>query len=128
MSKFAIDLTPLKKYPDYRNLWTANGISYLGSLITYVAMPLHLKQITGSYVAVGVLGMIEIIPLIIFGLYGGVLADSVDRKKLIWATEAGALIVVSTLLINSLQPHPTTLAIYLAAALFAESMACSAHR
>jgi MFS family permease len=119
MSKLAIDLTPLKKYPDYRNLWTANGISYLGSLITYVAMPLHLKQITGSYVAVGVLGMIEIIPLIIFGLYGGVLADSVDRKKLIWATEAGALVVVSTLLINSLQPHPTTLAIYLAAALFA---------
>jgi MFS family permease len=116
---FAIDISPLKKYPDYRNLWSAGLISYLGSMITYVAMPLHLKQLTGSYVAVGILGVIEILPLIIFGLYGGVLADAVDRKKMIWATEAGALLVVTTLLINSMLPHPTTIAIYLAAGLFA---------
>jgi MFS family permease len=119
MSKFAIDISPLKKYRDYRNLWTAGLISNLGSMITYVAMPLHLKQITGSYVAVGVLGVIEILPLIIFGLYGGVLADAVDRKKMIWATEAGALVVVGSLLANSLLPNPTTFVIYLAAALFA---------
>ena len=118
-ASFAIDISPLKKYPDYRNLWSAGLVSYLGSMITYVAMPLHLKQLTGSYVAVGILGVIEILPLIIFGLYGGVLADAVDRKKMIWATEAGALVVVTTLLVNSMLPHPTTIAIYLAAGLFA---------
>jgi MFS family permease len=119
MSKFAIDLTPLKKYPDFRNLWTAGLISYLGSMITYVALPFHLKEITGSYLAVGVLGVIEIVPLIIFGLYGGVLADTVDRKKMIWATEAGALLIVGILLLNSVLPNPETLVIYIAAALFA---------
>jgi MFS family permease len=119
MSKFAIDLTPLKKYPDFRNLWTAGLISYLGSMITYVALPFHLKEITGSYLAVGILGVIEIVPLIIFGLYGGVLADTVDRKKMIWATEAGALLIVSVLLLNSVLPNPETLVIYVAAALFA---------
>ena len=119
MAKFAVDISPLKKYRDYRNFWASGLVSYLGSMITYVAMPLHLKQITGSYLAVGILGIIEIVPLIIFGLYGGVLADSVDRKKMVWATEAGALLVVSSLLANSLLPNPTTIVIYLAAALFA---------
>jgi MFS family permease len=119
MSKIAIDFSPLKKYPDFRNLWTAGLISYLGSMITYVALPFHLKEITGSYLAVGILGVIEIVPLIIFGLYGGVLADAVDRKKMIWATEAGALLIVLILLINSTLPNPETFVIYLAAALFA---------
>jgi MFS family permease len=119
VAKFAIDLTPLKKYPDFRNLWTAGLISYFGSMITYVALPFQLKELTGSYLAVGLLGVVEIVPLIIFGLYGGVLADSVDRKKMVWATEAGALILVLVLLGNSLLGSPTTLAIYLVAALFA---------
>ena len=119
MAKFAIDLTPLKKYKDFRNLWTAGLISYLGSMITYVALPFQLKEITHSYIAVGVLGVIEIVPLIIFGLYGGVLADSVDRKKMIWATELGALVIVLGLFANSVLPDPKTFVIYLAAALFA---------
>jgi MFS family permease len=88
-------------------------------MITYVALPFQLKELTGSYLAVGLLGVVEIVPLIIFGLYGGVLADSVDRKKMVWATEAGALILVLVLLGNSLLGSPTTLAIYLVAALFA---------
>ena len=119
MAKFAIDLTPLKKYRDFRNLWTAGLISYLGSMITYVALPFQLKEITHSYLAVGVLGVIEIVPLIIFGLYGGVLADSVDRKKMIWATELGALVIVLGLFANSVLPDPKTYIIYIAAALFA---------
>lgn len=119
MAKFAIDLTPLKKYPDFRNLWTAGLISYFGSMITYVALPFQLKELTGSYLAVGALGVVEIVPLIIFGLYGGVLADSVDRKKMVWATEAGALVLVLVLLGNSLMGSPKTFAIYIVAALFA---------
>ena len=118
-SRLAIDLSPLKKYPDFRNLWTAGLISYLGSMITYVALPFQIKELTGSYLAVGLLGIVEIAPLIIFGLYGGVLADSVDRKKLIWATEAGALLIVTGLLLNSLLAEPSVLAIYIAAGLFA---------
>ena len=119
MAKFAIDLTPLKKYPDFRNLWTAGLISYFGSMITFVALPFQLKELTGSYLAVGLLGAVEVIPLIAFGLYGGVLADSVDRKKMVWATEAGDLILVAILLVNSLLPNPSIAVIYIVAALFA---------
>ncbi len=91
----------------------------MGSMITYVALPFQLKELTGSYLAVGLLGVVEIVPLIVFGLYGGVLADSVDRKKMVWATEAGALVLVLVLLGNSLLGSPKTLAIYIVAALFA---------
>ena len=119
MAKHSIDLTPLKKYPDFRNLWAAGLISYLGSMITYVAIPFQIKELTNSYLAVGIVGVIELVPLIIFGLYGGVLADSVNRKKMVWATEAGAMLLVALLLANSMLWEPKVWVIYIAAGLFA---------
>jgi MFS family permease len=101
--KYAIDLTPLKKYRDFRLLWTAGLFSYFGSMITFVALPFQIKELTNSYWAVGLIGAVEIIPLTIFGLYGGVLADYVDRKKMIWLTEFGTLIATAILFLNSLR-------------------------
>jgi MFS family permease len=119
VSKFAIDISPLKKYPDFRNLWASGLISYLGSMVTYVAIPFQIKELTNSYIAVGIVGAIEIIPLILFGLYGGVLADYVDRKKMVWATEAAALVLSGILLLNSLSSEPKVWVIYVMAGLFA---------
>jgi MFS family permease len=119
VAKLALDLTPLKKYPDFRNLWAAGLVSYLGSMITYVAIPFQIKELTNSYLAVGIVGAIELVPLIVFGLYGGVLADSVNRKIMVWATEAAALILVALLLANSAIWEPKVWVIYIAAGLFA---------
>jgi len=119
MRKFAIDISPLKKYRDFRYLWASGFISYFGSMVTYVAAPFQIKELTNSYLAVGLLGAIELIPLIFFGLYGGVLADYVDRKKMIWAAEFGALICTSILLINSLLGEPKIWVIYVVTGLFA---------
>jgi MFS family permease len=119
VAKLGLDLTPLKKYPDFRNLWAAGLVSYLGSMITYVAIPFQIKEITNSYLAVGIVGAIELVPLIVFGLYGGVLADSVNRKIMVWATEAAALILVALLLANSMLWEPKVWVIYIAAGLFA---------
>jgi MFS family permease len=119
MRKFAVDISPLKRYPDFRNLWSSGLISYFGSMITYVAIPFQIKHLTGSYIAVGAVGAIELIPLIIFGLYGGVLADRVDRQKMIWATEACAMLLSTSLLINSMLPHPSLIWLYIVAAMFA---------
>ena len=82
LKRFAVDLTPLRKYPDFKNLWLSGLITYLGSMVTYVALPFQIKELTNSYIAVGAMGAVQLIPLIIFGLYGGVLADRVDRKKM----------------------------------------------
>lgn len=119
MVKSTVDFTPLRKYRDFRNLWLSGLVSNLGSMITYVAVPFQIKEMTHSYLAVGISGAVELIPLIIFGLYGGVLADAVDRKKMIWATEAASMILTSILLANSLMGHPNLILIYVVTGLFA---------
>jgi MFS family permease len=63
--------------------------------------------------------LVEIVPLVIFGLYGGVLADALDRKKLIWVTEALSLLFTGMLLINSMMDSPNLLLIYIVSGLFA---------
>lgn len=88
-------------------------------MITYVAVPFQIKELTDSYVAVAISGLVEIVPLVIFGLYGGVLADALDRKKLIWVTEALSLLFTGMLLINSMKDSPNLLLIYIVSGLFA---------
>jgi MFS family permease len=119
VANFAIDLAPLKKSRDFSLLWAAGLISYFGSMITYVAVPFQIKELTDSYVAVAISGLVEILPLVIFGLYGGVLADALDRKKLIWVTEALSLLFTGILLINAMMDSPNLLLIYIVSGLFA---------
>ena len=119
LKRFVVDISPLKKYPDFRLIWFSGIITRLGSMITYVALPFQIKELTNSYIAVGLMGAVEIVPLIIFGLYGGVLADKVDRKKMIWATEALSMVMTLVLFANSRLENPSLIAIYLVGGCFA---------
>ena len=114
-----MDISPLRKYPDFRRLWTSGLISYLGSMITYVALPFQIKELTNSYIAVGLIGAVELVPLIIFGLYGGVLADKVDRRKMILFTEIALALMTFSLFINSQLDNPSLIWIYVVAGTFA---------
>jgi MFS family permease len=114
-----MDISPLRKYPDFRRLWTSGLISYFGSMITYVALPFQIKELTNSYIAVGLIGAVELVPLIIFGLYGGVLADKVDRRKMILYTEIALALMTFSLFINSQLDNPSLIWIYVVAGTFA---------
>jgi MFS family permease len=118
-AKFAIDLSPLKKYSELRLIFASGLITRFGSAMTMVALPFQIKELTHSYLDVGIIGGAEIIPLIIFGLYGGVLADAIDRKKMMVLAEIGSLALSALLLGNSLLPHPQIWPLYLVAAGFA---------
>lgn len=115
ISRIALDLTPLKTNRNFRNLWLSSLITRFGSMITYVAAPYQIKELTGSYIAVGLIGVVEIVPLIIFGLYGGSIADRYDRKKVVLLCEAGFLVLTTTLTLNSLLTDPRIWVIYLVA-------------
>jgi MFS family permease len=119
MPKFAVDLSPLKKYPDLRSLFISGLITRFGSALTLVALPFQIKELTNSYIAVGLMGAVEIIPLIIFALYGGVLADTVDRKRMVWICEAIALFISATLFGNAMLHKPHLIVLYIVAAGFA---------
>src|SRR3954449_4227028 len=74
-----VDTTPLRESRDFRLLFWAGTVFYLGGMGSYVAVPYQLYQLTGSTFAVGALGIAELIPLVVFGLWGGALADHLDR-------------------------------------------------
>jgi MFS family permease len=78
----AIDLTPLR-HPDFRRLWTGNSIAFVGFQVTAVAVPVQVYEVSGSSFWVGLLGAVGLVPLIVFGLWGGAIADVVDRRVLL---------------------------------------------
>ena len=82
-----INLNPLIKNKQYRFLFIGQTISFLGSMMTYVAIPYQVYELTKSSFMVGLLGAIQLIPLILAGLYGGALADTMDRRKLLLGSE-----------------------------------------
>lgn len=77
------DLSPWRASADFRRLWVSGLITNFGSFLTVVALPVQMKALTGSAAAVGAIGAVELVPLIVCGLYGGALADALDKRKLI---------------------------------------------
>ncbi|MDJ0393833.1 MFS transporter [Rhodococcus sp. G-MC3] len=90
------DTTPLQT-PAYRRLWIANIVTVIGAQLSIVAVPQQVFQITLSSAYVGLTGVFALVPLIVFGLWGGALADVMDRRTLLGITTLG-LIATSTLL------------------------------
>jgi len=111
------DLSPWRSSRDFRLLWCAGAVTVFGTFLTFVALPLQLKELTGSAAAVGALGAVELVPLVLFGLYGGALADAVDRRALLLWTECALGVTALMLLANSLLPEPAVWPLYAAAAL-----------
>ena len=111
-----LNLGPLKKHRDYRLLYIGQLVSTFGSLITYVAVPYQVFKLTHSSLAVGMLGAAQLVPLLIFALWGGAYADAMDRRKLLIVSEifmtAGSL----TLAINGMFAHSSVILIFLVSA------------
>lgn len=89
------DTAPLRE-PHFRRLWSANIITVIGAQLTVVAVPAQIYSITGSSGMVGLTGVFGLVPLIVFGLWGGALADAMDRRRLLEITTLG-LILTSAL-------------------------------
>ena len=116
-SRWRIDVSPLRTSRDFRLLFTAGVITYLGSMFTLVAVPLQAQQLTGSFVVVGLLGLVEVVPIIVFGLWGGAVADHYDRRRVIIAAEVGSAVCAAMLLVNALRPQPQVWVLFAVGAL-----------
>jgi MFS family permease len=101
-----IDLSPLRESRDLRLLFAGGGISFAGSMLTYVALTYQAYELTHSSLVVGFLSLAELIPLLVTAFIGGALADAVDRRRLVRLTEAGLCIGTGGLVANSTLAHP----------------------
>ncbi|UYQ61786.1 MFS transporter [Streptomyces peucetius] len=110
------DLSPWRSSRGFRLLWTQGLVTYFASSMAMIALPLQIKDLTGSPLAVGAMGAVELVPLIVFGLYGGALADAVDRRKVILGTEAALGLLAGILLVNAALPEPMLWPLYVVAA------------
>ena len=119
LAALRVDTTPLRASRDFRLLFLAGTVFYFGAMVSYVALPYQLYQLTRSNFAVGALGIVELVPLLVFGLYGGALADHVDRRRLLVVTGVAQVVLTALLMVNAFLPHPRLWAIYTVGAFLA---------
>lgn len=112
-----LDVSPLRKHRDFRLLFAGQMISALGSMMTYVAVPFQTYQLTQSSFAVGLLGTAQLVPLLVFALWGGAYADAMDRRKLLIGSEALMTLGSLLLTVNSFLPSPSVALIFVVSAL-----------
>jgi hypothetical protein len=83
-----IDVSPLSRNRDFRLVYIGQTVSAFGSFLTYVALPVQIYGLTKSSASVGLLSAVELVPLALAALWGGALADALDRRCLLLWCEA----------------------------------------
>jgi len=112
LSRFALDLTPLRTSPPFRRLWFGQGISFIGTEIAEVALAYQVYQLTGSTLAVGLISLTHLVPLLTLTVIGGAIADAVDRSRLMLLQQLGMVAGSLGLAANAALAHPRVWLLY----------------
>lgn len=102
----AVDLTPLRESRPYRWLWLGDVLATLGRQISNVAIPLQVYTLTHSSLMVGLLSLVEVVPLIAGSLVGGVVVDAHDRRTVILVTQSSVCLLAIAFAVNAELAHP----------------------
>jgi MFS family permease len=100
---------------DYRWLWSGQVISGMGNQITRVALPFQVYVLTGSTLAIGALTLFQLVPILLFALGAGTLADAVDRRRLLMVTQSGMAVCSAILTVLALGGNPPLPALFVVA-------------
>jgi MFS family permease len=114
-ARLALDVSPLREFPAFRRLWLGQSISFVGTELTYVAMPFQVYQLTHSTLALGLFSLTQLFPLLTLTLVGGAVADAFDRRRLLLATQVAEALAVAGLAANAALPHPSLAAVFVLA-------------
>lgn len=107
-----VDLTPARESRDFRLLVIAGTVFYVGQAMTYVAVPFQIYTLTGSNTMVGLIGLVELAPLLVAGLWGGALADHVDRRRMLMGTGIAQIVLTLGLAFNAALAQPRVWVIF----------------
>ncbi|MEV5937020.1 MFS transporter [Streptomyces sp. NPDC052079] len=118
-----LDIRPLRSSPPFRDLWIGTSFSQVGGQIANVAVLAQVWDLTGSPVGTGAIGLATGLPMVLFGLYGGTLADAFDRRAVVRAAAAGQLLAAAGLCAQALADNRNVLLLLV---LVAVGTSCSA--
>ncbi len=107
-----MDIGPLRRHRDFRLLFFGQLATFLGSMLTFVAIPFQVYALTGSSLTVGLLGLAELVPVLTLGLLGGALADVIDRRRLVLLTELSLMAASGVLVWNATLAQPSVVVIF----------------
>lgn len=107
---------PLSQNRDFLTLLTGQGISAIGDAVSFTAMPLLVLALTGSGLAMGIVGVLQSIPDLLFGMVAGVLADRNDRRRMMLVADGGRAVLTALIPLSYVVGVPTLAVIYLVAA------------
>jgi len=97
LSRVVLDLGPVRASRAFRDLWLGSSASALGGQFVVVAVLYQVWELTGDPLWTGVIGLARAVPLIVFGLVGGALADAADRRTIVRWTTVGQLVMAAGL-------------------------------
>ncbi len=112
-----VDIGPLRRHRDFRLLFFGQTVSFLGSMVTFVAVPFQAFELTGSSLTVGLIALAELVPILVMAFVGGALADAIDRRRMVLLSELGMMASAGMLLFNSLLPDPKLWVLFVVAGL-----------
>lgn len=99
--RFFVDVTPLRQSAPFRWLFGGLSLSWMGRQLTVVAVPFQVYQLTGSTFLVGLLGIVQLVPLLATSVVGGALVDSIDRRRLLVFAQVASLGTAVGLAVNA---------------------------
>lgn len=111
------------RYRDFRLLWLGQLISQAGSQMQFVAVNWHIYQLTGSPLALGLVGLVRFVPIVVFSLIGGAAADALDRRRLMLVTQSTVALVAAVLGVMTLAGRDSPVLIYALLAVAAAAFA-----
>jgi MFS family permease len=111
-----LDISPLRRHRDFRLVFVGQLVSSFGGFITYVALPVQVYALTKSSAIVGLIGAAQLVPLAAAALWGGAVADAIDRRTLLLRCEALMACGSIGLVAISLAPNPSVVALFVVAA------------
>jgi len=117
MSGFFVDISPLRRSRDFRWLFGGHAVSRIGTQLTLVAAPIQVFELTGSTLAVGFLGLVQFPALFLGSMVGGLLADSLDRRRILLAAQLALAASTTGLAVNAAVDAPLTWVVFLLTAI-----------
>ncbi len=119
MGGLLVNPAPLRHDRDFRLLWAGQAVSTAGRTITTIVLPYQVYVLTGDLLTVGALSLVQLLPILMFALGGGAVADAADRRRMLIVVQLGLAATSLALVIIALMPEPSIIAIFAVAFVYA---------